>query len=111
MVVCECGFQLPEGANFCGTCGKLTESAPVVTCRKCGFELPASAKFCSTCGSSLELKAAAAVPSVSPPPNNMNTDQMKMMQMMLQQQQAQAAQMASLLSAVNSVSATLLIMV
>jgi class 3 adenylate cyclase/tetratricopeptide (TPR) repeat protein len=45
----SCGFDNPEGMNFCGRCGtKLTPRCP-----HCGFENPPGFAFCGKCGSAL----------------------------------------------------------
>ena len=46
-----CGFQNPNGVNFCQECGaKLGLSV----CRVCGAELPPGTRFCGTCGAKQE---------------------------------------------------------
>jgi class 3 adenylate cyclase/tetratricopeptide (TPR) repeat protein len=45
----SCGFDNPEGMNFCGRCGtKLTPRCP-----QCGFENPPGFAFCGKCGAAL----------------------------------------------------------
>jgi class 3 adenylate cyclase/tetratricopeptide (TPR) repeat protein len=57
----SCGFDNPEGMNFCGRCG--TKLIP--SCPQCGFENPPSFAFCGKCGTSL----TAQVPW--PPPQSL----------------------------------------
>ena len=50
----KCGFQNPQAARFCGSCGAPLQSAVGgVTCPKCRASNPAGAKFCMECGSPL----------------------------------------------------------
>jgi hypothetical protein len=64
----SCGFENPEGMNFCGRCGtKLTPRCP-----QCGFENPPGFAFCGKCGRPVHETARvstleADVP-VPPPP-------------------------------------------
>jgi len=45
----SCGFENPEGMNFCGRCGiKLSNR-----CLQCGFENPPAFQFCGECGTTL----------------------------------------------------------
>ena len=45
----SCGFENPEGMNFCEECGaKLAR-----VCPSCGHEIRPAAKFCGKCGASL----------------------------------------------------------
>jgi hypothetical protein len=54
----SCGFDNPEGMNFCGRCGtKLTPRCP-----QCGFENPAGFAFCGKCGTSLTGQAPPPPP-------------------------------------------------
>jgi class 3 adenylate cyclase/tetratricopeptide (TPR) repeat protein len=54
----SCGFDNPEGMNFCGRCGtKLTPRCP-----QCGFENPAGFAFCGKCGTSLTGQAPPLQP-------------------------------------------------
>ncbi len=54
----SCGFDNPEGMNFCGRCGtKLTPCCP-----QCGFENPAGFAFCGKCGTSLTGQAPPPQP-------------------------------------------------
>jgi class 3 adenylate cyclase/tetratricopeptide (TPR) repeat protein len=54
----SCGFDNPEGMNFCGRCGtKLTPRCP-----QCGFENPPGFAFCGQCGTSLTGRAPPPPP-------------------------------------------------
>ncbi|HEV2129957.1 MAG TPA: AAA family ATPase, partial [Longimicrobiaceae bacterium] len=56
----NCGFENPEGMNYCGNCGlPLTRSCP-----SCGQVNPPTFRFCGYCGTPLE----AAVPVAPEPP-------------------------------------------
>ena len=49
MYCTSCGFDGPEGMNYCGECGiKL-----ISLCPECGFENIIGFEFCSECGTSL----------------------------------------------------------
>lgn len=48
----NCGAELPEGAKFCGGCGKAVSASAV--CAHCGGKLPAGSKFCVNCGKKVE---------------------------------------------------------
>jgi class 3 adenylate cyclase/tetratricopeptide (TPR) repeat protein len=52
----SCGFETPEGMNFCGRCG--TKLSP--RCPHCDFENPPGFAFCGKCGASLAEPAPAA---------------------------------------------------
>jgi hypothetical protein len=52
----SCGFETPEGINFCGRCG--TKLSP--RCPHCDFENPPGFAFCGKCGASLAEPAPAA---------------------------------------------------
>ena len=52
----SCGFENPEGMNFCGRCG--TKLSP--RCPHCDFENPPGFAFCGKCGASLADPAPAA---------------------------------------------------
>jgi class 3 adenylate cyclase/tetratricopeptide (TPR) repeat protein len=52
----SCGFETPEGMNFCGRCG--TKLSP--RCPHCDFENPPGFAFCGKCGASLVEPAPAA---------------------------------------------------
>ncbi|MGH8057488.1 MAG: zinc-ribbon domain-containing protein, partial [Candidatus Entotheonellia bacterium] len=54
----SCGFDNPEGMNFCGRCG--TKLSP--RCPQCGFENPAGFAFCGQCGTSLTGQAPPPQP-------------------------------------------------
>ncbi|MGH7801619.1 MAG: adenylate/guanylate cyclase domain-containing protein [Thermodesulfobacteriota bacterium] len=45
----SCGFENPEGINFCGGCGVPLKNL----CPKCGFENPPRFKFCGECAAPL----------------------------------------------------------
>ena len=62
----SCGFENPEGMNFCGRCG--TQLSP--RCPHCDFENPPGFAFCGKCGASLAEPTLAARPHVAhlPPP-------------------------------------------
>ena len=47
--ICQaCGFEVPEGARFCPSCGK--EIVATQVCQACGSEVPERARFCPSCG-------------------------------------------------------------
>jgi Double zinc ribbon len=52
----SCGFETPEGMNFCGRCG--TKLSP--RCPHCDFENPPGFAFCGKCGASLADPTPAA---------------------------------------------------
>jgi hypothetical protein len=52
----SCGFENPEGMNFCGRCGTKLSSR----CPHCDFENPPGFAFCGKCGASLADPAPAA---------------------------------------------------
>jgi hypothetical protein len=52
----SCGFENPEGMNFCGRCG--TTLSP--RCPHCDFENPPGFAFCGKCGASLADPAPVA---------------------------------------------------
>ena len=54
----SCGFENPEGMNFCGRCG--TQLSP--RCPHCDFENPPGFAFCGKCGASLAEPTPAAHP-------------------------------------------------
>src|SRR5882724_8673045 len=54
----SCGFENPEGMNFCGRCG--TQLSP--RCPHCDFENPPGFAFCGKCGASLAEPTPAARP-------------------------------------------------
>src|SRR5712691_1430003 len=53
----SCGFENPEGMNFCEEC----RAKLVQTCPSCGQELRPTAKFCGKCGTT--LGAAGKLPA------------------------------------------------
>jgi class 3 adenylate cyclase/tetratricopeptide (TPR) repeat protein len=55
----RCGFENPEGMNFCGRCG--TKLSP--RCPSCDFENPPGFAFCGKCGADLAEPTPAAHPS------------------------------------------------
>jgi hypothetical protein len=60
-----CGEQLPDGARFCGACGRPTEgpAAGMQVCPLCRATLPEGACFCGACGQPLTDDASDAAPS------------------------------------------------
>jgi hypothetical protein len=51
ILVCpECHTENPEGARFCGNCGKVLSEA----CPKCGIQVMFYEKFCPQCGGNIE---------------------------------------------------------
>src|SRR5687768_5228925 len=49
----SCGFENPDGMNFCGKCAaRLTPR-----CVQCGFENPSGFAFCGKCAAALSGKA------------------------------------------------------
>jgi Double zinc ribbon len=58
-----CGFDNPDGMNFCGKCG--TPLNP--RCPHCEFENPASFTFCGKCGTALVARSQSPVASPQPP--------------------------------------------
>ncbi len=48
----NCGAELPDGAKFCGGCGKAVSAS--ATCAHCSGKLPAGSKFCVNCGKKVE---------------------------------------------------------
>jgi len=70
MVLCpKCGFQNPQTAKFCNSCGApMQVVAGTVNCPKCNASNPATAKFCVECGATLKAtrkcpKCQADVPA------------------------------------------------
>src|SRR5262245_32039677 len=49
----SCHAENPEGAKFCGSCGKALSRS----CPKCGAPANAAARFCNQCGSNLDVTA------------------------------------------------------
>jgi len=68
LVLCpKCGFQNPQTAKFCNSCGTPMQVAGI-TCPKCNASNPAGTKFCGNCGTPLQAtkkcpKCQADVPS------------------------------------------------
>jgi len=66
MVVCpKCGFQNPQSAKFCNSCGApMQQSAPAaaatVNCPKCGTANPPTSKFCINCGAQMQATVKCA---------------------------------------------------
>ena len=54
MIQCKCGYQNPDGGQFCANCGQKLETY----CPVCGETVPAGAKFCSFCGTGLNGQSA-----------------------------------------------------
>src|SRR5262245_44697945 len=54
-----CGFDNPDGMNFCGKCGMLLNPR----CPHCEFENPASFTFCGKCGAALVSRSQSPVAS------------------------------------------------
>lgn len=64
-VICpKCGYELPDGAKFCGSCGTnlaaLKRTAGNI-CTNCGSQLKEGAKFCNVCGTKV-MSAAQEEP-------------------------------------------------
>jgi len=54
MVLCpKCGFQNPQTAKFCNSCGAPMQVG-AITCPKCQASNPAGTKFCGSCGNPLQ---------------------------------------------------------
>src|SRR5687767_366710 len=54
----RCGFENPEGMNFCGKC-----AAPLrPRCPQCAFENPSGFQFCGRCGTALTGQPSAPPP-------------------------------------------------
>ena len=51
-----CNANLPEGAAFCGACGKKQEAVSEAAgfCPQCGARLHAGEAFCGSCGNKLK---------------------------------------------------------
>ena len=55
----NCGYELPDGAKFCGNCGTtVTAQAEKKFCTNCGNTLRADAKFCGVCGATVSSAPA-----------------------------------------------------
>ena len=70
LVLCpKCGFQNPQTAKFCNSCGAPMQVAVgTINCPKCNASNPATAKFCVECGATLKAirkcpKCQADVPA------------------------------------------------
>src|SRR3990172_4492965 len=55
----SCGFENPEGINFCGGCGVPLKNL----CVNCGFENPSQFKFCGVCGKPLATQFSTPKPT------------------------------------------------
>jgi hypothetical protein len=55
----RCGFENPEGMNFCGHCGTSLRQG----CPHGGFENPPGFAFCGKCGAALTGPPPASTPS------------------------------------------------
>ncbi len=54
----SCGFENPEGFNFCGKCSaQLLDTG----CQKCGFINPPGFEYCGKCGAPLKLDAKTSL--------------------------------------------------
>jgi membrane protease subunit (stomatin/prohibitin family) len=63
MVICpKCGFQNPQTAKFCNSCGApmQVQAQGTITCPKCGSSNVAGAKFCVNCGTTLQAMIKCA---------------------------------------------------
>ncbi len=64
-VICpKCGYELPDGAKFCGSCGTnlaALKRAAENICANCGSQLKEGAKFCNVCGTKV-MSAAQEEP-------------------------------------------------
>jgi membrane protease subunit (stomatin/prohibitin family) len=63
MVMCpKCGFQNPQTAKFCNSCGSAMQAQAqgTITCPKCGSSNVAGAKFCVNCGTKLQAMIKCA---------------------------------------------------
>ncbi len=57
MIICpNCQKELPDGANFCDSCG--TQFQQTVACPNCGNQTNASQPFCEACGTQFNTPAA-----------------------------------------------------
>ena len=60
---CEsCGFENPEGMNFCGKCA----ASLTPRCPQCGFENPSGFAFCGKCAAPLAGQPASPPSSAAP---------------------------------------------
>jgi len=73
MFCIECGQQLSEDSQFCGSCGAtVTDATSDVFCIECGAKQPADAEFCIECGTKVvtdshEKDEQLVVPEPEPP--------------------------------------------
>ncbi len=60
----HCNFELPEGVNFCTSCGTPVKKEQAAQesklCSKCNAPLLSDAKFCTSCGTPIEAVTAEA---------------------------------------------------
>ena len=57
----DCGYEIPEGMDFCPKCGCMADKAtavddsgiPVMACPKCGTAATMGDRFCKHCGATL----------------------------------------------------------
>src|SRR5712692_3703632 len=81
----SCGFENPEGMNFCEECGaKLAR-----VCPSCGHEIRPAAKFCGKCGASLTTEVPSPKSQVqslesqpSPTKHTFSTDERRQLTVM-----------------------------
>ncbi len=78
----QCGNHLKPDARFCSKCGQIAKEEekpiPVIRsqqplCTKCGIFLVPGVKFCTSCGAPAQLTTVQPPPSVSPPPQRIQT--------------------------------------
>jgi len=63
MVICpKCGFQNPQTAKFCNSCGApmQVQAQGTINCPKCGSSNVVGAKFCVNCGTTLQAMIKCA---------------------------------------------------
>ena len=60
----KCGYENPEGQQFCGQCGTRLEQI----CPSCGASNPPDYEFCGGCGQPLATPASAPTPEAPPSP-------------------------------------------
>ncbi|MFZ0995487.1 MAG: adenylate/guanylate cyclase domain-containing protein [Candidatus Dormiibacterota bacterium] len=76
MVCSNCRAETIPGSKFCGECG----AAVAQVCAACGFANGGTEKFCRDCGAALRSAAhgaASAAPLASPPPDPINTVELR----------------------------------
>ena len=68
-----CGAAIPEGSQFCPSCGKRTQPEAQRTCGNCGEPLRPGLKFCTSCGTAVgsvpfqpPMSAPTPVPTAGP---------------------------------------------